>query len=157
MKRFEFSLDRLLRVKQQLEQLAEFEQSRAQGEVERSRAALQGLRDQLDRVSEQFSAAVGTAMPSRHWALASDMAERLSRSIGESEKDVAAAEEKLAAAVRERAQVATEVEAIANLRRQQWDLWRQEAQKADQERLDEVGLRIWQRARDDEAAAEAVA
>ena len=43
--------------------------------------------------------------------------------------------------------LATEVEALDTLRQQQWDRWRQEAQKADQDRLDEVGLRRWQDAR----------
>ncbi len=153
MKRFEFSLDRLLRVKRQLERLAELEQQRAQAALEQARTTLQGFRDQLTRVSDQFSAAIGRAMPSLQWAFASDMAERLGRSIGQSEQEVAAAEQKLFAAAQERAQLATEVEAIATLRRQQWELWRQEAQKADQDRLDEVGLRLWQLARDDEEAA----
>ncbi len=152
MKRFEFSLDRLLRVKRQLERLAELEQRRAQTAVEQARTALQGHRDQLARVSDQFSAAIGRAMPCHQWAFASDMAERLGRSIGQSEQEVAAAEQTLIVAAQERAQLATEVEAIATLRRQQWELWRQEAQKADQERLDEVGLRLWQRARDDDEA-----
>jgi flagellar export protein FliJ len=149
-KRFEFSLDRLLRVKRQLERLAELEQRRAQDAVEAARATLQGFRDQLDRVSDQFSAAVGRAMAPHQWAFASDMAERLGRSIRQSEQEVAAAEQKLLVAAQERAQLATEVEAISTLRQQQWALWKQEAQKADQDRLDEVGLRLWQRTRDEE-------
>jgi flagellar FliJ protein len=154
-KRFEFSLDRLLRVKRQLERLAEHEQQRAQNAVELARATLQGFRDQLDRVSDQFSAAVGHAMPPHQWAFASDMAERLGRSIGQSEQEVSTAEQKLFVAAQERAQLATEVEAISTLRQQQWTLWKQEAQKADQDRLDEVGLRLWQLARDeDESRAE---
>ena len=46
MKRFEFSLDRLLRVKRQLERLAELEQRRALGAAEQARATLEGLREQ---------------------------------------------------------------------------------------------------------------
>ena len=153
MKRFEFSLDRLLRVKRQLERLAELEQLRALGAVEQARATLDGFRAQLDRVSEQFSAAIGRAMPPQQWAFASDMAERLGRSISQSEQEVATAEQKLLVAAQERAQLATETEAISNLRQQQWELWKQEAQRADQDRLDEVGLRVWQLARDEEAAA----
>jgi flagellar FliJ protein len=149
-KRFEFSLDRLLRVKRQLERLAELEQRRAQEAVEAARATLQGFRDQLDRVSAQFSAAVGQAMPPHQWAFAADMAERLGCSIRQSEQDVATAEQKLLVAAQERAQLATEVEAISTLRQQQWTLWKQEAQKADQDRLDEVGLRLWQLARDED-------
>lgn len=152
MKRFEFSLDRLLRVKRQLERLAELEQSRALGAAEQARATLQGLREQLTRIADRFAASVGRAMAPQQWASASDMTERLGNSIHLSEREVAQAEEKLLAAAQERAQLATEVEAIATLRRQQWDLWRQEAQKADQNQIDEVGLRLWQTARDEAAA-----
>jgi flagellar protein FliJ len=151
-KRFEFSLDRLLRVKRQLERLAELEQRRAQEAAEAARATLQGLRDQLARISDQFSASIGRAMAPQQWASASDLAERLGKSIHLSEEEVAKAEQKLLAAAQERAQLATEVEAISTLRRQQWELWKQEAQKADQDRLDEVGLRLWQNARDEAEA-----
>jgi flagellar biosynthesis chaperone FliJ len=95
-------------------------------------------------------------MASHQWAFASEMAERLGRSIAQSERDVTAAEERLHAAAQERAQLTTEVEAISTLREQQWEVWKQEAQKADQDRLDEVGLRLWQAGRaEDEAAAPA--
>jgi flagellar FliJ protein len=146
-KRFEFSLDRLLKVKKQLERLAELEQSRARDVVERAQANLRGLEDQLAAVSGRFAAAVGSAMTPSQWASASDMAERLGQSIRQAEQDVEAAEQKLMAASQERAQIATEVEALATLRQQQWERWQQEAQKADQERLDELGLRRWQEAR----------
>jgi flagellar FliJ protein len=153
-KRFEFSLDRLLRVKRQLERLAELEQRRAQDAVEQARAALDGLRDQLARISDQFAAAIGRAMTPQQWASASDMTERLGQAIHLSEQEVNRAEQKLHVAAQERAQLATEVEAISTLRRQQWELWKQEAQKADQDRLDEVGLRLWQNARAEDAANE---
>ncbi len=147
MKRFEFSLDRLLTIKRQLEKLAELEQQRAADAADRARDKLRGLRDQLVRISERFAAAVGSAMTPQQWGSASDMAERLGESIRAAEDEAAAAERKLAAAAQERAQLATEAEALATLRRQQWDKWRQEAQKADQDRLDELGLRRWQAAR----------
>jgi flagellar protein FliJ len=165
-KRFEFSLDRLLRVKRQLERLAELEQRRAQDAAEQARARLDGFRDQLARISDRYAAAIGRAMSPQQWASAYDMTDRLGKSIHLSEEEVAQAEQKLLTAAQERAQLATEVEAISTLRQQQWDLWRQEAQKADQDRLDEVGLRLWQSARDeaeanapkgDTTAAEAVA
>ncbi|MBA4065306.1 MAG: flagellar export protein FliJ [Isosphaera sp.] len=157
MKRFEFSLDRLLTIKRQLEKLAELEQQRAAAAVERAREKLRGLREQLARVSERFAAAVGSAMTPQQWGSASDLAERLGDGIRAAEDEAAAAERKLAAAAQERAQVATEVEALATLRRQQWDRWRQEAQRADQDRLDELGLRRWQAARDEGAGPQAPA
>lgn len=152
MNRFEFSLDRLLKVKRQLERLAELEQQRARDAADQARAKLAGFQDQLARVSEQFTAAVGRPMVPNQWAVASDMSERLGHSIRASEQEVTAAEEKLLAASQERAQLATEVEALATLRQQQWDQWRQEARQADQERLDELIQRRWQAARGGEPA-----
>lgn len=143
MKRFEFSLDRLLKVKRQVERLAELEQQRARQAVDDARSRLDHLREQLGRVSDQFTASIGLAMAPMQWATASDMSERIGQSIRLAEDDVAAAEEKLHAAAQERAQVATEVEALSTLRQQQWDQWHREASIADQGRLDEVGLSRW--------------
>jgi flagellar export protein FliJ len=146
-KQFEFSLDRLLRLKRQMEHVAELEQRRARQAADQARARLEGLRDQLARISDRFASAVGRAMAPQQWASASDLAERLGQSIHEHEQEVARAEQRLTDATQERAQLATEVEAIATLRGQQWEQWRREAAKADQERLDEVGLRQWQNSR----------
>lgn len=147
MKRFEFSLDRLLKVKRQLERLAEMEQRRAREAVDRARAILEDLRNQLTRVSDQFAASVGRPMASHQWSAAADLSERIGQSIRVTEQEVEQAEQKLLAAAEHRAQVATEVEALDTLRRQQWDQWQHEAQRADQDRLDDLGLRRWQQAR----------
>lgn len=154
MKRFEFSLDRLLRVKKQLEHIAELEQQRAQEATDRARATLQGLRDQLDRIADQISASVGRVMAPQQWASAAGMAERVGLSIQASEQEVAAAEQRLLAAAQERAQLATEVEALSTLRRQQAEKWQLEAQKHDQNQLDELIQQRWQAAH---TAAPAVA
>lgn len=154
MKRFEFSLDRLLKVKKQLERLAELEQGRARDAADQARARVADFRAQLDRVADQY--AVGRAMTPTQWAGAADWSERLGRSIRAAEDEAAAAEAKYAAAAQERATLATEVEALTTLRQQQWDKWRQEAKAADQDRLDEVGLRRWMAAQQDaEAGADA--
>ncbi|MBP3960879.1 flagellar FliJ family protein [Gemmata sp. G18] len=153
MKRFEFSLDRLLRVKKQLEHIAELEQKRAQEATERARATLLALRDQLDRISDKISASVGRVMAPQQWASASDMAERVGVSIRASETEVAEAEQRLHAAAQERAQLATEVEALSTLRRQQVEKWQQEAQKSDQNQLDELIQQRWQSAQNAPAVA----
>lgn len=151
MKRFEFSLERLLNVKRQLERLAELEQQRAREAVDRARTRLDVLQEQLARVSEQLTASIGQPMASHQWATASELSERLGHSIHQAEREVQAAEEKYTAAARQRAQVATEVEALDTLRQQQWEQWRQEAQQQDQSRLDELGLRQWLAANSAEA------
>jgi flagellar FliJ protein len=148
-KRFEFSLDRLLKVKRQLERIAEMEQMRAREAVDRAHANLQELRNQLSRVADQLNDSVGRPMSPFQWTSVYDLADRLGQSIRTSEQEVSETEQKLLAASQERAQIATEVEALATLRQQQWSQWRQEAQKADQDRLDELGMRQWQAARDE--------
>ena len=146
-KQFEFSLDRLLKVKRQLERLAEMEQLRAREAVDRARANLQEFREQLTRVADQLNASIGRPMAAFQWTSVYDLADRLGQSIRTSEQEVTETEQKLLAAAQERAQIAAEVEALANLRQQQWTQWRQEAQKVDQDRLDEIGMRQWQAAR----------
>ncbi len=150
MKRFEFSLDRLLKVKRQLERLAELEQLQARTEVEKFRATLLELQTQLDRVAGRLTTQDGqsTTGSPHEWAAIADLSRRIGESIEESERGVAVAEQRLAAASQERATVAMEVEALVTLREQQWDHWRREALQADQDRLDEQGLRRWQAARD---------
>ena len=153
MKRFEFSLDRLLRVKKQLEHIAELEQQRAARGHDAGPGPLQSLHDQLDRISDQISASVGRVMAPQQWASASGMAERVGVHIQASEQEVAAADQRLVAAAQERAQLATEVEALSTLRRQQVEKWQGEAQKADQNQLDEMIQRRWQAAQNAPAVA----
>lgn len=146
MKRFVFPLDRLLTVKRQLERAAEHEQFRAARAVEEARAAAAGLRAELARVADHMAGTVGQAVAAARWASAAEASDRLGTAIAAADEAVAAAEEALAVAARKRTELATEAEALATLRQQQWDDWRREAQKADQQELDELGLRRWQAA-----------
>jgi flagellar export protein FliJ len=142
-KRFEFPLERVLKMKRQRERLAELEQQRARVAVDAAQEKVQQLRNQLTRVAESLSPLVGRPVAMHLWASQYEHTERLGRSIQASEQEVTVAKEKLRQAAAARAQVATEVEALATLRQKQWDEWQQAFQKADQERLDEVGLRRW--------------
>jgi flagellar protein FliJ len=142
-KKFEFHLDGLLRVKRQLEHLAELEQQKAQQRVADAAARVTSLTDQLAKASDHMAGRVGQAMAAGEWAAAFERADRLGEQIAAAKADVLAAEQVLDTARRERVQVATEVEALSTLRGQQWEQWRQEVAAADQERLDELGLRRW--------------
>ncbi len=144
MKRFEFSLDRLLRVKKQLEHIANLELQRAQDAVVKAEANLRLLHDQLVRISDQFATAVGRAMAPQQWASASGMVERVGQSIRVAEREVEETKHKFVEAAQERAQLSTEVEALTTLRKQQFEKWQHEAQKVDQDRLDELVQQRWQ-------------
>ncbi|MEO2089222.1 MAG: flagellar FliJ family protein, partial [Gemmataceae bacterium] len=141
MKRFEYHLDGLLRVKRQLEHLAELEQQKAQQAVADARARADELKQRLTAAADSLVARVGQAVDASRWVTAYELTERLGRQIVAAETDVQSAEKKLTDARNERVQVATEVEALRTLRQQQWDKWRQEVEQAGQEQLDEVVLR----------------
>ena len=146
MKRFEFSLDRLLKVKRQLERLADMEQIRAVQAVDAAEMRVLALNEQLREMAERITSRLGQAFSPGSWVSAYEMSERLGKAIAAAERDVLAAQERMAIAKQERMQVATEVEALASLRTQQHDKWRHDAAAADQERLDEIGLRNWMNA-----------
>jgi flagellar protein FliJ len=95
-------------------------------------------------------------MPPQQWASAAEMAERVGQSITVSERAVEEAEMRLRAAAQERAQLATEVEALSTLRRQQVEKWQYEAAKADQNQLDELVQQRWQAAQAQAAPAVAL-
>lgn len=143
MKKFEFHLDGLLRVKRQLEHLAELEFQKAQQQVTDAVTAVNSLTVQLTRESDHSAGRVGQIMAAGEWAAAFARAERLGEQITAARQDLVTAEQVLETARRERVQVATEVEALSTLRGQQWEQWRQEVAAADQERLDELGMRRW--------------
>ncbi len=146
MKRFEFHLDGLLRVKRQLENLAEMEQQKAQRRVAEAVAKVTALTDHLAKASDHMAGRVGHAMAAGEWATAFSRADQLGQQIAAAKEEVLAAEQVLESARRERVQVATEVEALSTLRGQQWEKWRQEVAAADTERLDELAMTRWRAA-----------
>jgi flagellar protein FliJ len=145
-KKFEFHLDGLLRVKRQLEHLADLEFQKAERRVSDAVARVTALTDQLAKASDHMAGRVGHAMSAGEWAVAFDRADQLGRQIETAKQSVIAAEQVLEAARRERVQVATEVEALGTLRTQQWEKWRQEVAAADTERLDELAMTRWRAA-----------
>ena len=146
MKRFDFHLDGLLRVKRQLENLAEMEQQKAQRRVAEAVAKVTALTDHLAKASDHMAGRVGHAMAAGEWATAFSRADQLGQQIAAAKQEVLVAEQVLESARRERVQVATEVEALSTLRGQQWEKWRQEVAAADTERLDELAMTRWRAA-----------
>lgn len=153
MKRFEFSLDRLLKVKKQLERLAELEQARAAQVVVEARVRVDGLKTRLLSVSSSLHSAVGQGVSPGQWVNAYAMSEHIGRQIELAEQSAKAAEDKLAAAAKQRTAVSTEVEALASLRQQKWEQWQHEAAAKAQEQSDEVTMRRWTAAQTSPAGA----
>lgn len=143
MQRFEFPLERLLQVKRQLERQAELAQCQARQAVDEAQTELGRLRDQLHRLAQQMTAQVGQLLSGEQWGGTVELSERLADAIQAAEKRLFEAEQRYQQAVQLRKQLATEVETLQTLRQQHWDRWRQQVQKLEQHRLDELGLRRW--------------
>lgn len=144
MRRFRFSLDRVLKVKQQREKLAEVRVAQALAAAELARQAVAGVRQEIVTASLAMQQRVGRVLTGDVWAAAFDHSDRLNAALVRAEAVLREAETRLEEAVQARRQIATEVEALKTLRQQQWEQHRDEVQKAEQERLDEIGLRGWQ-------------
>jgi len=142
-RRFEFPLERLLQVKRQLERQAELAQRRARQAVDEAQAEVLRLREQLQRIGQQMAAQVGCLLAAEQWGITAELSERLAQAIVAAETRLKEAEQRYQQAAHLRQQLATEVETLQTLRQQHWELWRQQVQKADQQRLDELGLRRW--------------
>jgi flagellar biosynthesis chaperone FliJ len=90
-----------------------------------------------------MAAQVGCLLAAEQWGITAELSERLAQAIAAAETRLQEAEERYQQAAQRRQQLATEVETLQTLRQQHWELWRQQVQKADQQRLDELGLRRW--------------
>ncbi len=138
MRTFRFSLAALLRVKELRERLAE-------GRVYTARGAVTSCEERLARLQRslaELAARLETVQPDG-WAAAFEQSSRLDAAIRRAEGELAEAEAALRQAEAERSALAREAEALETLRREQLGLHRKECQRAEQERLDEIGLRRW--------------
>ena len=147
MKRFEFSLDRLLKVKRQLERMVELEQARAAQAVAEARGTVDGLKSRLEEIAATVQASVSRGAMPDNWTQVYSMSERLGAALDEAERKAQAAEQRLADVSRRRTAAATEVEVLSSLRGQKWDEWKVARAASTQEQLDETTLRRWMNTR----------
>lgn len=143
MKRFEFPMDRVLKVKTQLKRIAELEEARANQAVLAARVVVDGLKVEQVRMADALGGKLGQGVSPCQWVNAFELSENLSRQLAAAEQHARAAEAKLTAAHAERRAVAGEVEALTSLRQERWDEWKREREAKTQDQLDEVSLRQW--------------
>ena len=143
MQKFEFSLERLLKIRRQQERLAELDVMRATVAVDAAKAKVEQLREKLLHHNNAMTKCVGRTMSPHEWAAGSEYSNQLGQLINLSLTEVILAERKLAEANAKRTEVASEAEAMQSLRDQQYSEFKQDLQKFDQERVDEAGLRRW--------------
>lgn len=147
MQRFEFSLERVLKVKRQLEELAEREQRRAQVASDAAHARAAALRRQLAEISEAMAQRIGQITAPHQWLMGFESSERLGQAILVADQHAEDCDAKLEAATRERGQLAGEVQALETLRQQQLDAWQRTYQQAEQDSADDLTVQRWTAAR----------
>jgi flagellar protein FliJ len=139
--KFVFPLERLLRLRRQQERLAEVEMLRAKAAHEAAKAKAAELRERLTKLSDDLSATVGQTYAARLWATSADQSLWLSQAVTAADVAVREAADALRVADRKRAGIAAEVEALNTLRGEHLEAFKQDQQKAEQDRVDEAGLR----------------
>ncbi len=143
MKRFEFRLERVLKLKQQRQRLAELQQQQARARMDAAQAEATALRGQIRETAAALERSIGAASGRQLWTAYYERSRILGQTLEAAEVKVRQAEEEFAQADVRRRQIATEVEALLNLRQQQWQGYCQDVARVQQEQLDELGLRRW--------------
>lgn len=143
MKRFEFRLARVLKLKRQREQLAEIRQKQARAALDAAQAMVAAQEQRLAQTADTLAAQVGQALASLTWIALHEQSVQLSRLVQEAEAQQRQAAQKLQEAEAQRTQMKQEVEALLFLRRQQWQAYQQDLARAQQEQLDELALVRW--------------
>jgi flagellar export protein FliJ len=147
-KRFEFRLERVLRLKRQRTRLAEIRQKRARMAVDAAEARVAAIRLELARNAAGLGEKVGVALPAGTWQGVQAHAARLGRDLEAAEVDLRRATGELDQAAAARARAAAEEEALLFLRRRAEETHREAVARAEQVRLDELSLLRWRAARD---------
>ncbi len=151
MRRFHFRLERVLQWKQQRQRQAEIRQQQAQWVLAAAKTATEQLSARLVQAAQALEAQIGQPIPVASWLARQDHGAQIRRALETAEADVQLANQKLQEAEALRTQIATEVEALLVLRQRQWQAYQEEAVHTEQNRLDELGLRRWQKAQGDDA------
>jgi flagellar export protein FliJ len=147
MKRFHFRLERVLSVKEQRERLAEIRQQQAQARLEEARAECARIEEQLTRTTANASVKLREAAALGTWQAHYAQAVVLGELLAAGQRQADAAEAQLQEANRLRIQASLEVEALRALRAREWQSYRKEAARQQQNNLDELGLQRWLAAR----------
>ncbi len=151
MQRFEFRLERVLKLKQQRHRLAELHQQQARARLDAALAAVAVLQGEIGDTAAAAARGLTQPIGRQLWTAYQERVRLLSRTLEAAEVQARQVEQELARADAWRRQIATEVEVLLNLRHEQWQGYCQEVARAQQEQLDELGMRRWLSARDKQA------
>lgn len=143
MERFEFRLDRVLKIRQQLERLAELRQQQAHAALTACQARVESLQKQLADAAAAAGAQVGQVVEASAWLDHVEQAARLGRMIQGAEEEARKAAERLREAAAARAKAAQETEVLLSLRSRKLETHQRQAMREQQDEADETVLRRW--------------
>jgi flagellar export protein FliJ len=143
MKRFHFRLERVLSLKEQRERQAEMKQRQARARWEQARQECLRIEEELARTAANTGARLREAAALGTWRAYYEQATRLGELLTAARLRLAEAEKLLQEANRLRIQAAQEVETLRALRTNEWQSYRKEAARQQQNKLDELGLQRW--------------
>ncbi len=148
MQRFEFRLERVLKLKKQREWLAELRQKQARAALEAARAEVRAIQEQVARRAAALAVGLAGAAQDGSWLAMHQQALRLGPLLELAEARARQADVQYQEVSAARTEIAKEVEALLHLRREEWQAHRLAILKAQQEQLDEVGMRLWRAGQD---------
>jgi flagellar export protein FliJ len=146
MKRFQFRLERVLKLKEQGERMAELRLKKARATLEQARAEVAALWNRLTQNATALAEQVGTAVSPGAWIAYYEHSAQLAQALDVAEANVQRALQALQEAAAQRTKLATEVETLNYLRHQQWQEHWSEVARLEQIRLDDLGMRRWRAA-----------
>jgi flagellar export protein FliJ len=146
--RFEFRLERVLKLKKQREWLAELHQKQARAALDVARAELAVVHEQIAHSAALLQAGLAAAGCDALWLSRHQQVLRLAPRLELAEAKLQQADVKYREASAARTQIATEVEALEHLRQEEAQTHRLAVLRAQQEQLDEVGMRLWRAGQD---------
>jgi len=142
-RRFHFRLERVLSVKKQRERLAEIQQQQARARLEEAKAECRRIEDELTRTAASAAAKLREAVSLGTWQAPYEHVAHLSDLLTAAQARVSEAQKQLQEADRLRIQASLEVEALVGLRTREWQTYRRDAARQQQNNLDELGLQRW--------------
>jgi flagellar export protein FliJ len=147
MKRFRFRLERVLKLKLQKERQAELRQRQARVVLQAAQSEVAAIEDRLAQNAAALESQIGQSVEPDLWLARYQHLTAIGQALESAEAKAQPAARDLEQADAARARIATETEALAQLRERCWEEHRANARRAEQQYLDELGLHRWRTAR----------
>jgi flagellar export protein FliJ len=143
MKRFDFRLEPLLRLKEQIKRQAELRQQQARVQVEAARAEVEDLQSQLAEAAGTAMGKPGVAAPAARWIAHLMFVEQIGQALTRAGAKQREAEKQLFEANAQRVRITTEVEALLFLRHRRLRDYKLRVSRAELNQQDDMAMRRW--------------